>query len=97
MSAQAQNRSRGVADQATAPQCSGLPEADAVAIEHVLWCASEGFTARQVLAAADIHWPASGEPDWHDCARGLAIAWRRLNVLGMRARIASVRIVRRAA
>lgn len=53
-------------------------EAQAVAIEHVLWAVGQRMTAREVLLAAGINWPEHSAPSWHDCVRGLAISWRRL-------------------
>jgi len=54
-------------------------EAQTVAIEQVLWAAAEGWTPRETLLRFGMDWPERSEPNWHDCVRGLAIAWRRLD------------------
>lgn len=51
-----------------------------IGIEHALWAAQEKLTPRQALAAAGIDWPRDREPDWHDCAHGVALVWLRLRI-----------------
>lgn len=34
-----------------------IDEAEAIAVEHVLWARATGLTARQMLAAIGVEWP----------------------------------------
>lgn len=52
-------------------------DADAVAIEHVIWAAGEGLRPVDVLAAIGVFW-APAAPTWDDVQLALRIAWRRL-------------------
>ncbi len=62
----------------SAPPDLALLEAQRIAIEHVLWAAGQRLSPRTVLLSVGIDWPLRSEPTWHDAARALAIAWRRL-------------------
>ncbi len=52
------------------------PAAQTIAIDHVLWCASQGLSARQVIYGVGRQWPKEIAPSWHDAVMVLAVAWR---------------------
>jgi hypothetical protein len=46
-----------------------------IAIEHVLWAASHGLSARELVRSIGIRWPDGRDPSWHDAVQ--ALIWRR--------------------
>lgn len=50
-------------------------EADRVAVEHVIWAATQGLRPREILASVGRAWREDREPDWHDAVQGVAVAW----------------------
>lgn len=54
-------------------------DADAIAIEHLLWAREQGCSPADVLASVGVGWPCRREATWHDAQFVLAIRWRRLH------------------
>jgi hypothetical protein len=55
-----------------------LVDADAIAIEHLLWAREQGCSPAEVLASVGVGRPCRRPPSWHDVQFVLAIHWRRL-------------------
>jgi hypothetical protein len=53
-------------------------DADAIAIEHLLWAREQGCSPNDVLTSVGVGWPCRRPPTWHDAQFVLAILWRRL-------------------
>jgi hypothetical protein len=53
-------------------------DADAIAIEHLLWAREQGCSPADVLASVGVGWPCRRPPRWDDAQFALAIRWRRL-------------------
>lgn len=52
-----------------------MDEADAVAIEHVLWAAGQGMSPASVLDSVGIVMPGAS---WDDAQMGLRLRWRAM-------------------
>lgn len=46
-----------------------------IAIEHVLWAATQGLSTRELVRSIGIRWPDGKDPSWHDAVQ--ALIWRR--------------------
>jgi hypothetical protein len=55
-----------------------IGDADAIAIEHLLWAIEDGHGPELVLAAVGVRWPCRRPPTWHDVHLVLSLRWRRL-------------------
>lgn len=46
-----------------------------IAIEHVLWAATQGISTRELVRSIGLRWPETREPSWHDAVQ--ALIWKR--------------------
>lgn len=53
-------------------------DADAVAIEHLLWSRERGCSPADVIASVGVAWPSPRPPPWHDAQFVLAIRWHQM-------------------
>lgn len=53
-------------------------DADAIAIEHLLWAKEVESSPADVLTSIGVGWPCPRPPSWHDAQFALAIRWREM-------------------
>lgn len=55
-----------------------VADADAIAIEHVLWVREQGCSPADVIASVGVAWHSPPPPSWNDAQFVLAIRWHQI-------------------